>query len=143
MEFPRQSLKHSNDTQIERKRALDRKAQKAARQRTKNTIADLEQELASYRSSDANAMIADLIKTISELRSENARYQGIFEKMREFLGATAGTAQRESFSPTTQIPTKENKTDNLPIASYYHGSNPQLDVVVTQDPAQVISTTSP
>ena len=70
------------DSRAERKRELDRIAQRATRERTKAKIADLEQRLASLESGDKNTEIAQLTKTIGELRNENARYQNALVKMR-------------------------------------------------------------
>lgn len=78
----RRRRKDPTDSRAERKRELDRIAQRATRERTKNRIADLEQRLASLESGDKNGEIAQLTKTIGELRNENGRYQNALVKMR-------------------------------------------------------------
>lgn len=96
----------SGGSRAERKRELDRLAQRATRERTKNRIADLEQRLASLESGDKNFEIAQLTKTIGELRKENGRFQTALLKMRfainEALGESEGSGRRDSTSTTAQ-----------------------------------------
>lgn len=95
----------SGDSRVERKRELDRIAQRATRERVKNRIADLEQRLASLESGDKNNEIAQLTKTIGQLRNENSRYQNALVKMRfainEALGETEGTQVKRDLSYDT------------------------------------------
>lgn len=72
----------TNDVRAERKRELDRLAQRATRERTKNRIAFLEQKLASLESCDRESTISQLTKTIDDLRTENMRLQSAMMKMR-------------------------------------------------------------
>lgn len=89
--------RETGDSKAERKRELDRIAQRATRERTKNRIADLEQRLASLESGDKNGEIAQLTRTIGELRNENGRYQNALVKMRfainEALAETEGLSR--------------------------------------------------
>jgi len=82
--------KDASDSRAERKRELDRIAQRATRERTKNRIADLEQRLASLESGDKNGEIAQLTRTISDLRDENGRYQTALVKMRFAINEALG-----------------------------------------------------
>lgn len=82
--------KGSGDTRADRKRELDRIAQRATRERTKNRIADLEQRLASLESGDKNSEVAQLTRTISELRGENSRYHTAFLKLRLVINEALG-----------------------------------------------------
>ncbi|KAK5947430.1 hypothetical protein PMZ80_001580 [Knufia obscura] len=97
--------KDTGDSRAERKRELDRIAQRATRERTKNKIADLEQRLASLESGDKNTEIAQLTKTIGELRAENGRYQNALVKMRfainEALDENEPALSRRDSSSTT------------------------------------------
>jgi len=110
--------KDTGDSRAERKRELDRIAQRATRERTKNKITDLEQRLASLESGDKHTEIAQLTKTIGELRNENARYQNALVKMRfainEALGEAETTATRRDSSTTTasQIPMLDASRSN-------------------------------
>ena len=110
--------KEAGDSRADRKRELDRIAQRATRERTKNRIADLEQRLASLESGDKNNEIAQLTKTIGELRNENTRFQSALVKMRfainEALGETESAATRRDSSSTTvsQIPDLQPSRSN-------------------------------
>lgn len=103
--------KDNSDSRVERKRELDRIAQRATRERTKNKIADLEQRLAILESGDKNSEIAALTRTIDQLRNENAKYQNALTKMKfaicEALGDADGTARRDS-SSTISLPPHVN-----------------------------------
>ncbi|KAK5085896.1 hypothetical protein LTR05_005185 [Lithohypha guttulata] len=104
---PKRKKQDTGSNRVERKRELDRLAQRATRERTKNKIADLEQRLASLESGDKNYEIAQLTKVIGDLRQENGRYQTALLKMRfainEALGST-DTIRRDSTSSTTYTP---------------------------------------
>lgn len=82
--------KNAGDIRADRKRELDRIAQRATRERTKNRIADLEQRLASLESGDKNSEIAQLTRTISELRGENTRYHTALSKLRLVINEALG-----------------------------------------------------
>ena len=79
---PKTRKRESNDTRAERKRELDRLAQRATRERTKNRIAFLEQKLASLESCDRQGEISNLTKIIDNLRNDNMRLQSAMLKMR-------------------------------------------------------------
>ena len=70
------------DSRVERKRELDRLAQRATRERTKNRIAFLEQKLASLESNDRSSEIVNLTKIIENLRNDNTRLQSAMLKMK-------------------------------------------------------------
>ena len=90
---PKRKRRESIDTRVERKRELDRIAQRATRERVKNRIADLEQRLASLESGDKNSEIAQLTKTIGILRNENSRYQNALVKMRFAINEALGEGE--------------------------------------------------
>lgn len=92
---PKRRRKDPGDSRAERKRELDRIAQRATRERTRNKIADLEQRLASLESGDKNGEIAQLTKTIGELREENGRYQNALVKMRFAINEALGDTESQ------------------------------------------------
>ena len=85
--------KSAGESRADRKRELDRIAQRATRERTKNRIADLEQRLASLESGDKNGEIAQLTRTISDLRCENAKYHTALAKLRSIVNETLGDSE--------------------------------------------------
>ena len=74
--------RETSDSRAERKRELDRLAQRATRERTKNRIAFLEQKLASLEACDRQGEISNLTKVIDNLRNDNMRLQSAMLKMR-------------------------------------------------------------
>lgn len=82
--------KNAGDIRADRKRELDRIAQRATRERTKNRIADLEQRLASLESGDKNNEVTQLTRTIAELRTENSRYHTALLKLRLVINEALG-----------------------------------------------------
>jgi hypothetical protein len=78
------------DNKVERKRELDRLAQRATRERTKNRIAFLEQKLASLESHDQSSEILNLTKIIEGLREDNARLQSALMKMKLTINDALG-----------------------------------------------------
>lgn len=90
---PKRKKQDTGSNRVERKRELDRLAQRATRERTKNKIADLEQRLASLESGDKNYEIAQLTKVIGDLRQENGRYQTALLKMRFAINEALGESE--------------------------------------------------
>lgn len=91
---PPKRRRKDGDGRAERKRELDRIAQRATRERTKNRIADLEQRIASLESGDKNSEISQLTRVIDDLRRENAKFRNQLSKMKlainEVLGEEEG-----------------------------------------------------
>ena len=79
---PKARRRDTGDSRAERKRELDRLAQRATRERTKNRIAFLEQKLASLESCDRQGEISNLTKIIDNLRNDNMRLQSAMLKMK-------------------------------------------------------------
>ena len=96
--------RETSDSRTERKRELDRLAQRATRERTKNRIAFLEQKLASLESCDRQGEISNLTKIIDNLRNDNMRLQSAMLKMKFAInealdGAEGASAQQDSLRP--------------------------------------------
>lgn len=99
---PKAQRRDCKDVRAERKRELDRLAQRATRERTKNRIAFLEQKLASLESCDQESTIGQLTKTIDDLRKDNMRLQAAMLKMRFAINeALDGT---ENLAPASNTP---------------------------------------
>ncbi|KAH8726870.1 hypothetical protein GQ44DRAFT_650016 [Phaeosphaeriaceae sp. PMI808] len=79
----------------ERKRAIDREAQRSLREKTKTHIAELERTIQILRDQDRNGATANFLSEIDALRAENERLRGIIESVKGVLGcdsARSGTA---------------------------------------------------
>ncbi|KAF2691442.1 hypothetical protein K458DRAFT_425405 [Lentithecium fluviatile CBS 122367] len=79
----------------ERKRAIDREAQRSLREKTKTHIAELERTIRILRDQDRNGATASLLSEIEGLRAENERLRDIIDGVKSVLGS-------ELFPRTTQ-----------------------------------------
>lgn len=72
----------------ERKRAIDREAQRSLREKTKSHIADLERTIEILRNQDRNSATANLLSEIETLRAENEKLRDVIENVRSVVGGT-------------------------------------------------------
>jgi hypothetical protein len=70
----------------ERKRAIDREAQRSLREKTKTHIAELERTIQILRDQDRNGATANLLSEIDGLRAENERLRDIIDSVKSVLG---------------------------------------------------------
>jgi hypothetical protein len=70
----------------ERKRAIDREAQRSLREKTKTHIAELERTIQILRDQDRNGATANLLSEIDTLRTENERLRDIIDSVKSVLG---------------------------------------------------------
>jgi hypothetical protein len=70
----------------ERKRAIDREAQRSLREKTKTHIAELERTIQILRDKDTNGATAGLLSEIEGLRTENERLRCIIDGVRSVVG---------------------------------------------------------
>lgn len=72
----------------DRKRAIDREAQRSLREKTKTHIAELERTIEILRGQDRNGATASLLSEIDALRAENERLKDIVDSVRNLVGAS-------------------------------------------------------
>lgn len=70
----------------ERKRAIDREAQRSLREKTKTHIAELERTIEILRNQDRNGATASLLTEIGGLRAENERLRDVIDAVRNVIG---------------------------------------------------------
>ncbi|KAF2802915.1 uncharacterized protein BDZ99DRAFT_548152 [Mytilinidion resinicola] len=70
----------------ERKRAIDREAQRSLREKTKSHIADLERTIQILRDQDRNGATASLLGEIEQLRQENERLRDVIDGVKSVVG---------------------------------------------------------
>lgn len=70
----------------ERKRAIDREAQRSLREKTKTHIAELERTIEILRNQDRNGATASLLTEIEGLRAENERLRDVIDGVRSVIG---------------------------------------------------------
>lgn len=70
----------------ERKRAIDREAQRSLREKTKTHIAELERTIQILRDQDRNGATSSLLSEIDGLRAENERLREVIESVKSVVG---------------------------------------------------------
>jgi hypothetical protein len=70
----------------ERKRAIDREAQRSLREKTKTHIAELERTIEILRDQDRNGATASLLSEIESLRAENERLRDVIDSVKNVIG---------------------------------------------------------
>lgn len=70
----------------ERKRAIDREAQRSLREKTKTHIAELERTIQILRDQDRNRATASLLSEIDGLRAENERLRDVIDSVKSVVG---------------------------------------------------------
>lgn len=71
----------------ERKRAIDREAQRSLREKTKAHIAELERTIQILRDQDRNGATASLLSEIDSLRTENERLRDVIDSVKSVVGS--------------------------------------------------------
>ncbi|KAF7564749.1 hypothetical protein PtrM4_041830 [Pyrenophora tritici-repentis] len=80
----------------DRKRAIDREAQRSLREKTKAHIADLERTIEILRQQDSNGATASLLSEIDQLRAENVRLKEIIDSVRNLVGGPVASRNTTS-----------------------------------------------
>lgn len=96
----------------ERKRAIDREAQRSLREKTKTHIAELERTIQILRDQDRNGATANLLSEIEVLRAENERLRDIIESVKNVVGCDLFP---RSAAPATH--TSSGNGPNSPVGS--------------------------
>ncbi|CAN9240972.1 unnamed protein product [Alternaria sp. RS040] len=76
----------------ERKRAIDREAQRSLREKTKTHIAELERTIQILRDQDRNGATASLLSEIDSLRVENERLKDVIDSVKSVVGLDFGVS---------------------------------------------------
>lgn len=90
----------SASSRIERKREVDRKAQRAIRERTKNRIAQLEQEVEYYKRLSEEGRTG-LLKELGQLREENRCLRQKLDAIKSIVSVDEGPGQSDNTTVTT------------------------------------------
>ncbi|KAH7381579.1 hypothetical protein BKA66DRAFT_119699 [Pyrenochaeta sp. MPI-SDFR-AT-0127] len=84
----------------ERKRAIDREAQRSLREKTKTHIAELERTIQILRDQDRNGATASLLSEIDVLRTENERLRDVIDSVKSVVG---GDLLTRNAAPATSV----------------------------------------
>ncbi|KAF2751968.1 hypothetical protein M011DRAFT_522863 [Sporormia fimetaria CBS 119925] len=82
----------------ERKRAIDREAQRSLREKTKTHIAELERTIQILRDQDQNGATASLLSEIDALRAENERLRDVIDSVKSVVGCDIFTRSSNNAS---------------------------------------------
>ncbi|KAL5117722.1 hypothetical protein ACEQ8H_004332 [Pleosporales sp. CAS-2024a] len=97
----------------ERKRAIDREAQRSLREKTKTRIAELERTIHVLRHQDQNTATSSLLSEIDVLRAENQRLREVIDNVRSVVGC----GLLSHTTPTDGVPGNDGGTDSSLTAS--------------------------
>ncbi|KAM0544336.1 hypothetical protein ACHAPJ_011872 [Fusarium lateritium] len=101
-----------------KKRELDRKAQRLARERTKSRIAQLESMVDNLRQNDSNAQIATLMDQLGKVTKERDNLLQVLDSLGSTIRRHLGDA------PTTSEPSPDSRSESSTHAS--RGPAPQM-----------------
>lgn len=87
----------------ERKRAIDREAQRSLREKTKTHIAELERTIQILRDQDRNGATASLLSEIDTLRAENERLRDIIDSVKSVVGSEIFPRNSTNGGPSSNI----------------------------------------
>ncbi|KAF1841324.1 uncharacterized protein K460DRAFT_318140 [Cucurbitaria berberidis CBS 394.84] len=120
----------------ERKRAIDREAQRSLREKTKTHIADLERTIQILRDQDRNGATANLLSEVEGLRCENERLRDVIESVKGVVGTAPATSAHKNGgggSPTAASVGPEHGAYNAvgerspkPRATSFNKTNPSF-----------------
>ncbi|OCK78316.1 hypothetical protein K432DRAFT_96128 [Lepidopterella palustris CBS 459.81] len=97
----------------ERKRAIDREAQRSLREKTKTHIAELERTIQILRDQDRNGATVSLLAEIGQLRQENERLRDVIDSVRSVVGSKVFSRAPAPVSPTSvSTATEAQKEDS-------------------------------
>jgi hypothetical protein len=98
----------------ERKRAIDREAQRSLREKTKTHIAELERTIQILRDQDRNGATANLLSEIDGLRAENERLRDVIDSVKSVIGCDL---LPRNTAPTNTVPATDGGIEHSPAAS--------------------------
>jgi len=112
-----------------KKRELDRKAQRLARERTKSRIAQLESMVDNLRQSDSNSQIASLMDELGRITKERDNLLQVLDSLgstiRRHLGDASTTNEP---SPDTKSEASSSATTKLPVPTASSNSTAPINL---------------
>lgn len=113
VEQPRPKRQRLTDSQLERKRELDREAQRTTRERTKNHIAHLE-ALVEQLQGDQSSLVQHLVAQLNESRAEVNRLKDALASITKISTSTLRANQPQ---PIHQLPARLKQETSSDLAS--------------------------
>ena len=85
--------RRGGNSQIERKRELDRIAQRVSRERTRNRVRFLEDKLKSLEARDNQGQLSHLMEVIKKLQDENMELKSVMMKIGHLVTDPGGSTE--------------------------------------------------
>ncbi|OBS15150.1 hypothetical protein FPOA_13964 [Fusarium poae] len=95
-----------------KKRELDRKAQRLARERTKGRIAQLESMVDNLRHSDSNAQVSTLIDELEKITKERDNLLQVLDSLGSTIRRHLGAPTPARYQPTSNPKLRTHHTES-------------------------------
>lgn len=105
----------------ERKRAIDREAQRSLREKTKTHIAELERTIQILRDQDRDGATASLLSEIDSLRAENERLREVIDSVKSVIGSevTARAPVQQPAAPPPPLSRRSSDAAEMAAAGMH------------------------
>jgi hypothetical protein len=110
----------------ERKRAIDREAQRSLREKTKTHIAELERTIQILRDQDRNGATASLLSEIDSLRAENERLRDVIDSVKSVVGVHFGVPSKNTATAMLPSFADDGGDEDVSIAAMSAGTHDSL-----------------
>jgi len=126
----------------ERKRAIDREAQRSLREKTKTHIAELERTIQILRDQDRNGATSSLLSEIDNLRAENEQLRDVIDSVKSVVGLDLGVSSKTAAAIVPPYLADDGDDEDTPLAATSAGQqSPKPSIVssssVTRPPASL------
>jgi hypothetical protein len=110
----------------DRKRAIDREAQRSLREKTKTRIAELERTITLLRDQDGNEATASLLSEMDSLRAENERLRHVIDSVKSVVGLDFGLSSTTTAAAVPPSLTDHGGDDHVSSAATSAGMHHSL-----------------
>jgi len=110
----------------ERKRAIDREAQRSLREKTKTHIAELERTIQILRDQDRDGTTASLLSKIDSLRAENEQLRDVIDSVKSVVGLDLGMSSKTAGAIVPPSLDDNGDDEDAPFAAKSAGTHEPL-----------------
>jgi hypothetical protein len=125
----------------ERKRAIDREAQRSLREKTKTHIAELERTIQILRDQDRNGATSSLLSEIDNLRAENEQLRDVIDSVKSVVGLDLGVSSKTAAAIVPPYLADDGDDEDTPLAATSAGTHKSL--ALTLDSLLMLGQQSP
>jgi len=114
----------------ERKRAIDREAQRSLREKTKTHIAELERTIQILRDQDRNGATSSLLSEIDNLRAENEQLRDVIDSVKSVVGLDLEVSSKTAAAIVPPYLADDGDDEDTPLAATSAGQqSPKPSIV--------------